>query len=137
MAAPQLQMSEFQEGRSLLHQPVAPIPDDLRAFIEAGRGQVAVGQPPGGLDRELLVHGPDLGEADVGFGAPGRPGALLGAVEGFAVIPVEPGVVVEAVRRGAGQVAPEGQQEAIQLRHHLGEAPGRGGRGGLVRRGLT
>ncbi len=80
----------------------------------------AAGEPSRQSCRALGAQGAvgvqGFGHADIGFRPAGGPGALEGLGEALGIVPIEPGVIVHAVRRSGEHVAPESQDEPVQMR---------------------
>ncbi len=73
-------------------------------------------QPRGALGAQGPIGVKRLGHADIGLRRAAGPGALEGLGEGPRVLAVQLGVVVHVARRSGEHIAPESQDEPVQMR---------------------
>ncbi len=99
-----------------LEQAIAGIVQHAQGLVPAARLVQPRRQPGGELGAEPFVEGGGRRQADERFGPACRPGLAERRDEAFAVVPIEARAVVRRHRRGQSQIAPEGEEETIQLR---------------------
>ena len=112
----QLRLSQPQLAGGVSEQAVARVAENLERLAPAAGAQQSVDHAAGSLGAQGARDIQRLRHADIGFRPPVRPGLAEGFGEALRLVAIQPRVGVAVLRRGFQQVAPEGQDEPVQMR---------------------